>query len=125
MPVAKPAYTAAFARSQLAKVRRFCLALPDVTERPSHGAPTFFAKNKRSFANFVDNHHGDGRLAVIVAAAPGAQEMLVDAKPDIYYLPAYVARLGWVGVRLDRDAAWTEIEAMLEAAHTHVATKKR
>jgi hypothetical protein len=43
--------------------------------------------------------------------------MLVDSNPEHYFLPPYVAHLGWIGVRLDRDAPWTEIAAVLEAAH--------
>ena len=48
----------------LERVRALCLAVPEAVERPSHGAPTFFVSGKRSFATFVDNHHGDGRLAI-------------------------------------------------------------
>ncbi len=111
-------YTPAAVAKQLAKVRAFCLALPDVTERMSHGAPTFFAKGgKRSFATFVDDHHDDGRLAVVVCAAPGAQAMLVEANSDVYYLPPYVAHMGWIGVRLDRKAPWSEVAHVLEQAY--------
>jgi hypothetical protein len=97
-------------------VREICLALPGAVERTSHGAPGFFA-GKGAFAYFNDDHHGDGRLALWCAAPDGAQAMLIDANPEVYFLPAYVAHLGWIGVRLDRDAAWSEIAAVLEAAH--------
>lgn len=114
---ASPApYPRALVASQLAKVRALCHALPDVTERPSHGSPTFFV-GKRTFAYFLDNHHGDGRLALWCAAPDGAQAMLVDTKSDHYFLPPYVARLGWIGVRLDRGGPWNEIAMVLEAAH--------
>lgn len=115
---ASPApYPRALVASQLAKVRALCHALPDVTERPSHGSPTFFVNGKRTFAYFLDNHHGDGRLALWCAAPDGAQAMLVDSNPERYFLPPYVARLGWIGVRLDRDAPRNEIAMVLEAAH--------
>ena len=35
----------------LARVRRICLAMPDVTEKLSHGEPTFWVK-KRVFARW-------------------------------------------------------------------------
>ena len=108
----------------LAKVRAFCLALPDVTEKPSHGAPTFFYKRK-VLAYFVDNHHGDGRLALWCAAAKGAQEMLVDSNPDLYFVPPYVGYRGWIGVRLDRDARWSEIAAVIESGHQSLRSKRR
>jgi hypothetical protein len=37
------------AERALARVRKLCVAWPDVEERPSHGAPTFFYKGKKSF----------------------------------------------------------------------------
>jgi hypothetical protein len=114
----------ALAVAQLAKVRAFCLALPDVTEKPSHHAPTFFV-NKRVFVYFVDNHHGDGRLALWCAAPDGAQGMLVDNNADHYFVPAYVGCYGWVGVRLDRDAAWSEITSVIESAHQFIVEKAR
>ncbi len=101
----------------LAKVRAICGDLAGVSERPSHGAPTFFVGGKRAFATFHDDHHGDGKLALWCAAPAGAQAMLVEANPDAYYVPAYVGHLGWIGVRLDRKLAWPEVAAVLTQAH--------
>lgn len=111
----------------LARVRKLCLSLPGTTERLSHGAPTFFVgKGKgKSFLNFVDNHHGDGRLAVIVAAPTGAQAALVEANPECYFLPPYVAGMGWIGVRLDRDLPWPEVASVIESAYSTVAARAR
>ena len=50
-------------KKQLDRVRRICFALPETTERLSHGEPTFFVRNK-VFVMFADNHHNDGRIAV-------------------------------------------------------------
>jgi len=110
-------YDRALVAAALAKVRAICRAMPEVTERPSHGSPAFLVNDKRCFAYFLDNHHGDGRLALWCAAPEGAQAMLVDSNPDHYFLPPYVARSGWIGVRLDRQAPWNEIAMVLENAH--------
>ena len=109
-------YPRTLVASQLARVRELCHQLPDVTERPSHGSQTFFV-GKRTFAYFLDNHHGDGRLALWCAAPDGAQAMLVDSDPDSFFLPAYVAHMGWIGVRLDRELPWNQIAMVLEAGH--------
>jgi hypothetical protein len=106
--------------SALARVRAVCLELPGVTERASHGAPTFFA-GKRSFATFMDNHHHDGRLALWCAAPAGVQAAQVAHDPERYFVPPYVGGRGWVGVRLDRDLPWDEIAGALEDAHGEVA----
>jgi hypothetical protein len=114
------------AAAALKKVRALCLGFPDVAERASHGAPTFFARNGKgkSFVNFTDNHHNDGRIAVVVIAPPGFQEMVIDANPEAYYRPPYVGASGWVGVRLDRDLPWSEVVAVIEQAYRMVASAR-
>jgi hypothetical protein len=108
---------------QLSRVRELCTSLPDVTEKISHGFPTYFVK-KKCFAYFLDNHHNDGRLALWCMAPPGAQAMLVDSDSDYYFVPPYVGHQGWVGVRLDKDNEWSQIAAVLENAYETRAAKK-
>jgi hypothetical protein len=106
---------------KLAVVRKICLALPEVNERPSHGAPTFFIRDKRSFATVWDNHHGDGRFALCCAAPDGLQAMLVEADPERFFVPPYVGHRGWLGVRLDRAFDRDELAGILEDAYAEVA----
>jgi hypothetical protein len=104
-------------------VRKLCLALPEVTERLSHGAPTFFVRGKKTFVMYLDNHHGDGRLALWCAAPVGAQSALVDEEPERFFVPPYVGGRGWIGVRLDVDVDWDEIAGIVEDAYRMVAPK--
>jgi hypothetical protein len=108
----------------LARVRRISLALPEVDERPSHGAPTFFVRGKRSFAMVLTNHHRDGRFALWCAAGDGLQSTLVDADPERFFVPPYVGHRGWLGVRLDRGVDWDELAGILEDAYAEVAPAK-
>jgi len=85
--------------TQLDRVRRICAAMPGTVEKLSHGAPPFFTP-KRVYVMFVDNHHGDGHVAVWIPAAPGAQAALIEEAPDTYFRPPYVGGSGWVGVEL-------------------------
>src|SRR5260370_27858588 len=62
----------------LSRIRGLCLEVPETRERLSHGAPTFFVREKRAFLMVLTNHHGDGRFAIWCAAAQGMQEMLVE-----------------------------------------------
>jgi hypothetical protein len=79
--------------SSLARLREICLHLPGVTERLSHGEPTWFVR--RSFVMYADHHHDD-RLACWCAAPVGNQEELVAADPDRFFVPPYVGgRVGW------------------------------
>jgi hypothetical protein len=107
----------------LERVRRICVSLPDCTERLSHGSPTFFIGDKRTFVSFVNNHHGDGRLAIWCAAPPGAQEALIALDPERFYRPAYVGHQGWVGVRLDVRPDWKHIAATIADGYEFVRAK--
>ena len=99
------------------------MALPEVTERLSHGAPTWFVRGKKTFVTCHDDHHGDGRLAMWCAAPPGVQATLVDEEPDRFFVPAYVGHRGWIGVRLDHDPDWDEVAQIVVDAYRAVAPK--
>jgi hypothetical protein len=107
----------------LGKLREICLALPETSERLSHGAPTFFVRAKRAFLMVLTNHHGDGRFA-IWCAAPDGMQMLVEADPERFFVPPYVGHRGWLGVRLDRGIHWDELAGIAEDAYADVAPAK-
>lgn len=111
-------------RLELDRVRVICRALPEVDERLSHGSPTFFVRGKKSFVMYLDDHHGDGRLALWCAAAAGVQEQLVEQEPERFFRPPYVGGRGWIGVRLDRDPDWDEIAEICTDAYRGVAPQK-
>ncbi len=105
------------------RLRRICLALPEATERISHGEPTWFVSGNKTFVTFADHHHDD-RLAFWCAAPDGFQRALVEANPRRFFVPPYVGQRGWTGVRLDVDPDWEEIATIVEAAYRMVAPKR-
>ena len=111
-------------RDPVERLRAICLALPGVSERLSHGGPTWFA-GKRSFVSLADHHHGSSHLAAWCAAPPGAQEMLIDAAPGRFFRPPYVGHRGWIGLYLDTpDADWDEVALVVREAFRAVAPPK-
>lgn len=110
----------------LTRLRKICLALPEAHEVEAWGEPTFRFKNKL-FAMFASaaNHHGGGRPAVWCKAAPGNQEMMIDAAPSRFFRPPYVGPFGWVGVWLDKSCDWKELPSLLEDSYQLVAAPKR
>jgi hypothetical protein len=106
------------------RVRQICMALPEVTERLSHGAPTWFIRGKKTFATVWADHHGDGHLGLVCPAPPGVQEELVATEPARFYRPAYVGHRGWIGVDLAVDPDWDEIAGVCADAYRTVAPKK-
>ena len=107
----------------LVRLRQLCLALPETTERLSHGEPTWFVRGKTTFVMYA-NHHHDDRLAFWCAAPHGAQDTLTDAAPDRYFVPPYVGHRGWLGVWLDVPVDWDEIDDLVTAAYRMVAPKR-
>lgn len=108
----------------LEQVRKICLALPEMSERQSHGEPTWFYKTKKSMVMYADRHHDD-KLAFWCAAPEGVQAALIDADPDRFFRPPYAGHRGWVGVRLDRDPLdWATIETIIQDAWETVSQKR-
>jgi hypothetical protein len=114
-------YTAEDVEVARTRLRDIAGRFPEVSERLSHGATTFFVRGKRVLCYLSDDHHGDGRLAVICAAPPGAQEELTSAEPDRFYRPPYVGHRGWIGLRVDVAPDWGEVAALIEEAYRLVA----
>jgi hypothetical protein len=105
----------------LERIREICLGLPETSERLSHGAPTFFVREKRAFVMVLTDHHGDGRFAIWCAAGDGMQQALVATDPARFFVPPYVGHRGWLGVRLDRGLDWDELAGIAEDAYAEVA----
>jgi hypothetical protein len=105
------------------RLRQLCLALPEVTERSSHGEPGWFVRGRRQFVALDDHHHGADRLAFWCAAPPGVQEELIAANPQQFFRPPYVGHRGWLGVRIDEQPDWEEISEIVRDAYRQVAPK--
>ena len=106
----------------LVGVRGICAALPEVTERLSHGAASFFVLNKTAFVNaWIDGHHDRRFPHLWCAAAPGMQQTFIDAQPATYFRPPYVGHRGWIGIRLDTSIEWDEVAEVCEDAYRAVA----
>jgi hypothetical protein len=106
------------------RLRAICLAFPEVTERLSHGAPTWFVRGKKTFVMLWEQGHHDVEFPHLWCAAPaGAQQELIASDPRRFFRPPYVGHRGWLGVRLDRDPDWAEIAELCEDAYREVAPK--
>ena len=101
-------------------VREICLGLPETHEVRSHGSPDFRV-GKHTFATYVINHHGEGRIALWLNVPAGAQRVYVDAEPQACFVPPYVGPRGWLGVQLDQGLDWGRVGALVREAYLHVA----
>jgi hypothetical protein len=103
-------------------VREVCLSFPEAEEFESHGSPNFRVRGK-TFATYVVNHHGDGRVALWLPAADGVQDHLVHTDPAHFFTPPYVGPRGWVGVSLDKGLSWNRIADLVRTSYERVAPR--
>ena len=89
------------------------------------GEPTFRIRNKL-FAMYASagNHHGAGRPAVWCKAAPGNQQLMIEAEPRRFFRPPYVGPSGWVGVWLDGRVRCSQLADLLLGSYRMTAPKR-
>jgi predicted DNA-binding protein (MmcQ/YjbR family) len=101
-----------------------CLALPDA-ERTLCGDHADFRVHGKIFAYYLRNHGGDGITAACVKARLGEHVQLVKRAPTRFYLPQFIGRRGWFGVRLDQgDVDWDEVKALVAISYNLAAPKE-
>ena len=116
-------HAAVVAIDPVERLRGLCLALPETNERLTHGEPGFFIRDKKLFVMVDQHHHGADRLAFWCAAPPGGQAELIAEDSERFFVPPYVGPRGWLGMRIDNDPDWHEVNEVVREAYRHVAPK--
>jgi phosphoribosylglycinamide formyltransferase 1 len=103
--------------------------LPEVVRKTSHGAPGWAVgaeKSAKLFAILADRHHGEDAVGLLVkASGPDEMSGLIEAQPEIYYLPKYYGASGWLGIKLNRrDVDWDSIDEWLGRSWRAAAPKR-
>ena len=108
------------------RLQEICHALPECTEKTSHGELAWSVGKGRAVRQFATtwDHHHDDRNAFLFAAPAGAQAQLVAATPHLYFVPPYYGGRGWVGMYLDlgglHDIDFDLVELHLTDAHAFI-----
>jgi hypothetical protein len=109
---------------RVARLTKFALSLPEV-ERADLGDHVGFSVKAKRFAWILDSHHGDDRVALDAKGERGENSALVEAHPDRYHLPKYLAKQGWIGLWLDLPACdLAEAEGLIRDAWRLAAPKR-
>jgi hypothetical protein len=104
-----------------------CAAYPDtVAANPWDRKHLSLEVAGKRFGYFLYQHFGDdGRSGAVLKAPPGVQEMLVEADPDRFWVPAFVGRHGWIGIRLDlEEPDWDKVADFVRQAWLMTAPRK-
>ena len=111
-------------RERLDELASICMALPGATQEQMHGHAAFKV-GKKTFAYYLNDHHGDGIVSVCCKVLAGDNQRLIDASPRKFYMPAYIGPRGWVALRLDRSTVdWNEVQELIRGSYEQVAPKK-
>jgi predicted DNA-binding protein (MmcQ/YjbR family) len=109
---------------RLVRLTEICLGLPEAA-RLDQGQHASFQVRKKTFAYFLDNHHGDGIVSVCCKVARGENADLAASDSARFYLPAYIGPRGWVGLRLDVGRIdWNEVAELVAGSYRLVAPKR-
>ncbi len=109
---------------RLRRLSEVCLAFPGAVKEQMHGHAAFKV-GKKTFAYYLNDHHGDGIVSVCCKALPGDNERLIDANPRKFYMPPYIGPRGWVALRLDRKTVdWSEVKELVSGSYEQIAPKK-
>ena len=109
----------------IAEVRSRALLLPQADEVLSHGMACFGIIKGKKFAYVSNDHHGDGKVALLVKiSGVDEQAQLIDNDSARYYRPAYFGD-SWIGIRLDLgDTDWDAIGEWLARSWRSIAPRK-
>ncbi len=114
----------AVAEAPLERLSEICSELPEA-ERELAGRHAGFRVRGKTFAWFLDDHHGDGIVAVSIKVAPGRNEELTAGDPERYFMPAYSGPRGWVALRLDTPSVdWDEVAGLVIESYMLIAPKR-
>jgi predicted DNA-binding protein (MmcQ/YjbR family) len=109
---------------RLTRFTKICLLLPETT-REDKGQHAAFLVRKKIFAYYLNDHHGDGIVAVTCKVLPGDNTALSTANPERFYMPAYIGSRGWVALRLDiGEIDWDEVSELAIGSYQLVAPKR-
>ncbi|MGH9838579.1 MAG: MmcQ/YjbR family DNA-binding protein [Blastocatellia bacterium] len=99
--------------------------LPEAIAEDCGGKHLSLEVRGKRFGWYMDDHHGDGRLAINCRAPVGESQALADSAPEKFHIPKYVGHRGWVGMWLDIPRLdWAEVEGVLVEAYLLTAPKK-
>ena len=109
---------------RLERVTKICKAFPEAFYELA-GKNATYQVRERTFAYYLNNFRGDGKIAVCCKAAPGRATALIAAKPQKFYAPVSMETDDWVAVRLDIPGAnWEEVAELIRLSYRLIAPEK-
>jgi phosphoribosylglycinamide formyltransferase-1 len=111
-------------QERLSRLTDICLALPETSSEQKHAHVAYLA-GKKTFAYYLNDHHGDNLISVCCKVLPGENHSLVESAPARFYLPAYIGSRGWIALRMDLPTLnWNEVKELIRGSYVQIAPKR-
>ena len=108
---------------RLVRLTKLCLSLPEAQRELVSGHARFHVRGK-TFAWYLDDHHGDGIVSVSCKMALDENREAAALDPARYYLPAYMAHRGWIALRLEAKIDWNEVRDLVTESYRLIAPRR-
>jgi len=111
--------------SRRERVIEICETLPEVTHEDLVNGHMAFRIRKKTFAYYLFDHHGDGKIAFCCKSSLNEQRRLIRNDAETFFVPAYLGAKGWIGIRLDLDEVdWETVTELGQRAFQATAPRK-
>lgn len=111
--------------ARLRRVWEFGASLPSAVVAPAGFRHVGFKVGRRSFAYYMNDHHGDGKIALACKSSPDHRAELLAGDPERFFVPAYLGVDGWVSMRLDLGSIdWVLVKDLVTRAYRLQAPAK-
>lgn len=108
---------------RLVRLTKLCLSLPEAQRELVSSHARFHVRGK-TFAWYLDDHHGDGIVSVSGKMALDENREAAALDPARYYLPAYMAHRGWIALRLEAKIDWNEVRDLVTESYRLIAPRR-
>ncbi len=109
---------------RLARFTKICLGFPQA-EREMMGLHAGFKVKKKTFAYFVNDHHGDGIVGVWCKVLPGDNASLIGLIRNVFICRLMWGRGDGCGLRMDVGRVnWSEVEELAKGSYQLVVGKR-
>ena len=103
---------------------KICESFPEVNVEPANEHLKISIR-KKTLAYYSFDHHGDGIISLVCKSTLSEQRRLIRTDPETFFVPDYVGKKGWLGIRLDlTEVDWDVVTESLRRAYQDLAPKK-
>jgi phosphoribosylglycinamide formyltransferase-1 len=109
---------------RLARLSKLCLSLPGAQRELQNTHARFWVRT-RTFAYFLNDHHGDSIVSVACKVERADMPAFLERDSTRFYVPDHIGPRGWIALCLDvKPVDWNEVAKLVRESYCRVAPAK-